>query len=189
MDSKYMQKLLNLITLVIIKDTQLWTVLTYCQKFRKKLSVLKEVWWRWFDSILTEISNTLATWCEELTLWKRAWCWERFEGRRRRGWQRMRRLDGIINSMDMSLSKFRELWWTGRPGVLQSMGLPRVGHDWATELNWMWRTNSLGKTLMLGKIEDRRRREWQRMGWLDGIIDAMDLNLSKLWEIVKDREA
>ena len=104
-----MQKLLNLITLVIIKDTQLWTVLTYCQKFRKKLSVLKEVWWRWFDSILTEISNTLATWCEELTLWKRAWCWERFEGRRRRGWQRMRRLDGIINSMDMSLSKLQEI--------------------------------------------------------------------------------
>ena len=113
----------------------------------------------------------------------------KIEGRRQRGWQRMRWLDGITNSMDMSLSKLRELWWTGRPGVLQSMGSPRVGHDWATELNWMWRTNSLGKTLMLGKIEDRRRREWQRMGWLDGIIDAMDLNLSKLWEIVKDREA
>ena len=104
-----MQKLLNLITLVIIKDTQLWTVLTYCQKFRKKLSVLKEVWWRWFDSILTEISNTLATWCEELTLWKRAWCWERFEGRRRRGWQRMRRLDGITHSVDMSLRKHQEM--------------------------------------------------------------------------------
>ena len=113
----------------------------------------------------------------------------KIEGRRQRGWQRMRWLDGITNSMDMSLSKLRELWWTGRPGVLQSMGSPRVGHDWATELNWMWRTNSLGKTLMLGKIEDRRRREWQRIGWLDGIIDAMDLNLSKLWEIVKDREA
>ena len=42
---------------------------------------------------------------------------------------------------------------------------------------------------MLGKIEGKRRRGWQRMGWLDGITDAMDVNLSKLWEIVKDRKA
>ena len=48
---------------------------------------------------------------------------------------------------------------------------------------------SLGKTLILGKIEDRRRRGRQRMTWLDGIIDAMDMNLGKLWEIVRDREA
>ena len=80
-------------------------------------------------------SNILATWCKELTHWKRPWCWERLkvggEGDNREG-------DGWVASLNQWTwvwASSGSWWWTGKPGMLQSMGSQRVGHDWAIEWN------------------------------------------------------
>ena len=99
----------------------------------KRRSVLGVHWkdWCWSWN-----SNTLATLCEELIHLKRPWCWERLKAGGEeddRGW------DGWIASPTQWTWVWvnsGNWWWTGRPGVLQSMGSLRVGHDWATEQNW-----------------------------------------------------
>ena len=82
----------------------------------------------------------------------------KIEGGRRSGWQRMRWVDGITDSMTWVRANSGSWWWTGRPGVLQSMGSHRVGHDWATELTdavfIYWRVNTI-KMSVLPKLSSR----------------------------------
>ena len=90
----------------------------------------------WKDRCWSWNSNTLATWYEELTHLKRAWCWERLKARGEgydRGWDDWMLLPTRWTWVLVNAGSW---WWTGRPGMLQSMGSQRVGHDWATELNW-----------------------------------------------------
>ena len=101
------------------------------QSWRK--SVLNIHWkdWCWSWN-----SNTSATWCEELTHWKRLWCWARLKAGREgddRGW------DGCMASPTQWIwvwASSGSWWWTGKPGVLQSVGSQKVRHDWVTELKW-----------------------------------------------------
>ena len=96
-------------------------------------SVLGVHWkdWRWSWK-----SNTVATWCKGLTHLKRAWCWERLKAGGEgddRGWAGWMASPTQWTWVWVDSGSW---WWTGRPGVLRFMGSQRVGHNWATELNW-----------------------------------------------------
>jgi len=103
---------------------------------RSNQYILKEISPEYsLEGLMLKLTNTLATWCEELTHLKRPWCWEGLKVGGEvddRGW------DGCIASPTQQTwvwASSGSWWWTGKPGMLQSMGLQRVGHNWVTELN------------------------------------------------------
>ena len=148
----------------IMKKAECWSIDAFelwCQRRflrvpwnarRLNQSILKEIHPEYSLEGLMQSwnSKTLATWCEEVTHWKKPWCWERLRAGREGGWQRMKWLDDITNSKDMCLSKLWETWKRGKPGVLPFMGIKESETSYQLNNNWCHRPGQIPATSLLG---------------------------------------